>query len=186
MKHLFSVLFPAFLLLLSCQGLRAQQGNGFVRSFEAGALYSVKGCGLSFVFPFRDGGTGEARILADFERVLRGHEAHPGTRIQFFRNFILQEIDVAEDLTLHLFGGPGLTAGLVRDRGKEAGYLMALSVGGGADLLFRDTPVTVSASFSADLGAHLIIRNQYDNTMTLYQNGWLRAWYPEVSVKYRF
>ena len=146
----------------------------------------MKGSGVAFVFQMKDGGTGEGRILADFENILIGHNARPGTRIQFFRNYILHETVVSEDLSIRVLSGPGMTAGLVRDHDKEAGYLFAVSVSGGVDLVFRQAPVSVYVGLSADLGAHLTVRNRYDNTMTFYQNGIRRAWYPEVSVKYRF
>ncbi len=185
MKHVYCFL-TAVLLLSSCHSLLAQQDGKFHRRLEAGGIFSFKGCGLSLVAPMKGGGMGEIRLLADFEHVLINHEARPGTRIQLLRHFGLKEMDLGDDLAIQLTGGPGLTAGLVRDRGKDAGYLIALSVGGGADFLFKTVPVSVFVGLSADIGAHVIIRNQYDNTMTFYQNGWRRAWYPEVSVKYRF
>lgn len=187
MKRLFHALSAVSLLLLSCHCLYAQrEDEGSVRRIEAGGLFSPKGSGFTMFIPMKDGGAGEIRFMADFESVLIDHEARPGTRVQLLRHFVLKEIKAAEDLSIHIIGGPGISAGLVRDHGKEAGYLMALSLGGGADLQFKSVPISVFAGLSADIGAHLVIRNRYDNTMTFYQNGWCRAWYPELSVKYRF
>ena len=64
--------------------------------------------------------------------------------------------------------------------------MAAASAMAGADFFFFRAPVTVTAGLSADLGAHMVIHSSYDNTMTFYKNGLRRAWYPELTVKYRF
>ena len=180
----------AFLLVLAfCMPARAQRPEGgrpFRRRMEAGGLFSFKGCGLVADFPMRDGGGGEIRLLTDFEQILQGHAAAPGIRISFFRRFQLKEYPISNDLIIRISAGPGLTGGWVHDHEKEASYMAAASAMAGVDFLFFRAPVTVTAGLSADLGAHMVIHSRYDNTMTFYKNGLRRAWYPELTVKYRF
>ena len=182
--HLLTAALASF--LSCCAVLSAQPAGAVGRRLEAGGIFSTKGSGITLSIPMKDGGSGEVRVLADFEDFLTSHEVRPGTRVELYRNFVLREREVSEDLTVRLIAGPGIAGGLVRDDGKEAGILMALCLDGGAELAFGAAPVTVFFGFSAHLGAHLVYRDQYDNTMSFYTNGLRRIWMPEIAIKYRF
>lgn len=163
------------------------QGRGTPgRAVEAGGLFSTKGCGAVLVFPHPDGAAAELRLLSDFAQVLRGHEYYPGAKLQYLYRLRVQEQTVSDELSVRLTAGPGLTVGAVRDQGKGDGLLAALCGGFSAEFLFRRVPVTISASLSADLGAHLVFKKWSDSTMTLYRNGLRKAWQPEISIRYRF
>ena len=153
---------------------------------EAGLQSSFKGVGATVILQGKQGATGELRLLADFADILMGHTARPGTRIQYLQHFPVHRFDLSNELTINIIWGPGVTLGLVRDKRKQGGYLAAVSGFAGAEFIFHRVPVTVSTSFSADLGAHMTIRNRYDNTMTYYEYGLRRAWYPEIGIRYRF
>lgn len=182
--HLLTAAVSSF--LSCCAVLSAQPAGTFGRRLEAGGFFSPKGSGIVLSVPMRDGGTGEIRVLADFEDFLTSHDVRPGTRVELYRNFVLKEREVSDDLKIRFIAGPGITGGLVRDRGKEAGFLMALCLDTGAELAFGAAPVTVFFGFSGHLGAHLVFRDQYDNTMSFYTEGVRRAWMPEMAIKYRF
>ena len=171
------------LLVIPAAFLRAQDRT---ERFGAGGFFSGKGSGTVFFFPHADGSAGELRLVADFEKVLKGHGYLPGTRVQYIHNLTMAVWEISGELTVRPVAGPGVTLGFVRDRGKGPGFLAAAVGSAGVEFDFRVNPVSVYLGLSADLGAHVVFRNRYENTMTLYRNGLQRAWQPELSVRYRF
>ena len=182
MTRLYRILLVSLLLALPAAG-HARTGSAGV---EIGGWFSQKGSGIILSFPFTDGSYGELRINADFEQVLNGRSSVPGFRAQYWYNMRLGTVNVSDELKIRPVAGPGLSLGYVRDFDKDMGFLSALGGNFGLEFFFPSSPLSLYAGIAAELGAHIVLRNRYESTMTLYTNGLRRVWQPELSVRYRF
>lgn len=163
-------------------GIRAATGT----RTAVGGWFSSKGSGLVFLFSHSDGTYGELRVSADFDQVLNGRESFPGFRAQYGYNMRLATVTISDELKIRPVAGPGITVGYVRDHEKGMGILAALDGNVGLEFIFPASPLSIYAGISAEVGAHIVLRNRYESTMTLYDNGLRRIWQPELSVRYRF
>lgn len=174
-------LFLMVLVLLLPAGWARAQSDVVV-----GGWLSSKGSGLVFYFSHTDGSYGELRVNADFERVLRGHESVPGVQAQYWYKMPLTTLKVSDGFRIRPTAGPGVSLGYVRDYGKDMGLMAALGGNLGLEFIFPASPLSLYAGFSAEAGAHIVLRGNHENRITWYTNGLRRAWQPEIAFRYRF
>ncbi len=129
--------------------------------------------------------TGSAfRVYVDLYKVLNGRYITPGLKADYHCLFSLSEHILRDGTVLDLRTGPGVAAGLVRDRDKDRGYLIGLSGMASARMRFGDLSIEVGVS--AILGCHIHPDRSDDVTLTLYANGLSGALLPEVTITYGF
>lgn len=124
------------------------------------------------------------RVYADLYKVLNGRYITPGLKADYHCLFSLSEYGMRDGSVLDIRTGPGVAAGVVRDRNKDRGYLIGLSGMASVQLRFRD--LSVAVGFSAILGCHIHSDRSDDVTLTLYGNGLSGAVLPEITIKYGF
>lgn len=124
------------------------------------------------------------RVYVDLYKILNGRYITPGLKADYHCLFSLSEHILRDGTALDIRTGPGVAAGIVRDRGKDRGYLIGLSGMASAQMRFGD--LCIAVGFSAILGCHIHSDRSDDVTLTLYSNGLSGALLPEVTIKYGF
>ena len=168
------------LMLCFCLGARA--GDRF-----AGLYNSPKGFGLSFCTERHESSFNTYSAVADLTGVITGEHSAPGIYFNYSRNTVLRS-GVKGDALCVLYAGPGVSAGYLRDAGKESyGAMVALSGTLGGRFLFGDR-IALDLSINADLGVHLREKDHKGDGigLFLYKNGLFRTILPQLKIEYRF
>lgn len=124
-----------------------------------------------------------------------GRTERPGIKFNFSHNHVLVK-GGRGGVDSQIYAGPGAAVGLVQDRENSVasqsrlvnnpGVVAALSGSAGMRMLFREH-VLIDLSFTFEAGFH--IRNdewQDQRDLRFYSNGISRAWYPQLSILYKF
>ena len=151
---------------------------------ELGIMSSPRSAGIALLLSGKGGSRSLIRTYVDLYKVIDGTCKSPGYKIDYHILYPLFDRSCPDGLSFHLSAGPGVTAGYVRDRGKEIGAAAGLSGVVSIAIVFRS--VTVSAGFSAALGCHMNFSNIHENTLEFYKNGVYQSYIPEITIRYRF
>lgn len=186
MKSLKRLSLPALLSVLLLQlpgGLWSALGQ---TQWGMGTYHAVKGVGLALEWS-RMEDLGRMGLTLDFSGVLTGKTRRPGLRASYQRLFLSPLGQFRDGSRLSLYYGPGLGLGAVRDHDDHRGLMACLSGSVGMHFLFPESPLTVSAGLSAELGLHAEkVEGAGNRIIRFYQNGIRRAWMPEIQLIYHF
>ena len=171
------VKFLTLVLVLLAAGVPAQ-GRTWV-----GTHYSPKSLGFSGFFSAGEGLV-RTELLLDMNGIIRGWNEMPGTRLRGCMDFPIYVTRLSTGTTLQLIAGPGVTLGYVSDAEKDYGFVGGLTADAGLFFHFS-RPISVCFSFSADL-CLLYRQENHHAVMNVYGNGLAHAYYPEISIFYRF
>lgn len=149
-----------------------------------GTFYSFKNSGVCFL-SINDSSRqfSKTDLILDFSGLFSGVTDMPGYSLRYARGSFLRDWELPTGTKMHLFAGPGAIGGYLRDFDGVFGPTFAMS--GMAGLFFEmERGVSLSLSFSADLGVH-VKSIQGRNTLRLYRNGLIRSFSPEVHILFR-
>ena len=155
-----------------------------VRGVRAGGAFSFKGSGVSVLL---DGpaNTSRYRFFVDFTDMLLGNTRQCGYQADYALLYSLTRWDLADELSIRPYVGPGLQVGYVRDWRKSRGVTLGVTAAAGFRLDFRRN-VCIDLGLTFEAGFHLEAHSRYDTRLTFYRNGLFRAPIPELGLLYRF
>ena len=182
MSRRWKIFFLLILMLLHhslCEG--QQKGTG---RYSAGGLFSLNQCGIAFTFDDREYLFSEIVLAADLTGVVPGQVRRPGIRAEYYRNYILRELQVPE-MQMDLYAGMGGVTGYVMDYNSPMGLLAGISGTIGVRMRFQ-LPVEIRFGFSGSLAAHAVFSGKVNQTLILYRNGLINLVYPRININYRF
>ncbi|MDY3782917.1 MAG: hypothetical protein SOZ66_01500 [Candidatus Cryptobacteroides sp.] len=194
MKRTSNLLFGLLSLLLTSLplSLTAQEER-----YSSGLYNSPRGFGIVVQKnDFSDYSFNSFLLCADTYGVLTGRSRFPGVKFNFSRNFRMITFR-GENCMFDLFAGTGVSGGFVRDfeKGsfihKEAlnmnfGVIAASSFTTGCHFRFSRR-LDLELSWMLELGMH-IRKDEYHNgtLLSLYSNGLIRTWYPQLIILYKW
>ncbi len=182
-----------FLALMLCAGCFAASAQ------EAGIYNSPKGIGAQFRFADNGSTFYSCTAFVDIYGIPTSRCLYPGYRFNFSRQYIWKKIESSE-VQFSFYAGPGVSAGVVRDHDKgrwfditsliseNPGAMLAVSGDVGCRFDFGRR-VSLDLSFMAEAGVH-VRRNekerQYTATsLSVYNNGYLQAIYPQLTILFK-
>ena len=182
-----SIPLAAVILFIALSAPYAQARGGI----GAGAVFSMKECGVSMVFPSNDRRAPEPAldIVADLGGVIFGGGKMCGGAVRFTDNFFFGGWTTGDnDTFVALYVGPGAMAGYVRDYPSDRfGPVAAFSMNAGVISFFRRFPLRITVGFGADLGVVFGKgKGGRGPVLKFYKNGAYRAYYPEMRLVYAF
>lgn len=124
-----------------------------------------------------------------------GRTEKPGVKFVFSHNHVLVK-GGRGGVDSQFYAGPGAAVGYVHDREKSVasinrlvnnpGMTAALTGSAGMRMLFREH-VLIDLSFTFEAGFHIRKDEwQEQNDLRFYSNGIYQAWYPQLSIMYKF
>ena len=168
------------LLLLSLVCLSAD-GRSWL-----GGLFSPKGTGLSSLSTAGESTYSllRADLLLDMNGIIRGWNTSPGLRLRFANNYVLASAEFSTGTVFHFLAGPGLTVGYVSDIDNVFGWMGGVTAD--TALMFDFTRhIALCLSLSADFGMHYRSVDHHA-VLSSYRSGMYHAYYPELTIYYRF
>ncbi len=192
MYRLPHILFVALYLFLAPAVIAGAQ--------EFGLYNSLKGIGASVRLPEKDGIFHTVNAYVDIYGVATSRCSYPGYKMNVSRQYVCRRFQ-RDGYSVAFYAGPGISLGYVRDHDKGRGFdltsLMAdnegfaLAVSGDAGFFFDfGRNVFLDLSWTAEAGIHLR-RNESErsykaSSLSLYNNGFLQAIYPQLTILFRF
>ena len=168
-------------------------------SQEAGFYNSPKGLGAQFRFGEQEGVFHSLTAFVDIYGVPTGRCLYPGFRMNFSRQYVIQQLN-SGDMDMLFYIGPGISSGMVHDHDKgkwfdlqslvggNIGFMFALSADAGCRFDFGKR-IALDLSFAMDAGVHMR-RNEneksyYATSLSIYNNGLLQLFYPQLTILFK-
>ena len=149
-----------------------------------GMVHSFKGFGASVDYPHKSRGFNTVSAYFDIYGIVTLRASTPGLRVSFLHNLALKEGSLGDQGAAYcLFAGMGAMAGYLTENNMYNGVATGLTGDAGVRFTFPSS-FALSVYLQGDLAVHL--RMEDGLTMTMYHNGFYRAWIPMLSISYNF
>lgn len=181
------IVCAAAVTLMTCSAVRAQNSVGIYNS--------PRGFGASVQHDMDADHFCTFSLFTDIYGIPSGRTKSPGVHFCFSRNNILMQRS-ADDVTLSVYAGPGVSLGWGHDaeftaRSKEdlsnnPGITGAINGTAGVRAGFARN-IALDLSFMCEVGLH--IRNDEhleQRDLTLYKNGLANIWMPQLLILWKF
>ena len=172
------------LCILAAIPAAARQGRGFY----AGLTSSFKGVGIEAVTERSEDKTESFCLTADFGGTLvRDIHDNPGIKFSWRVHYFLWNGISDRGFNYHIYIGPGLSAGYVRDytihNDRGFGVMTGICTNEGILIRFDRRPISVALEFSQELGFHMQRGAESGSlNMGLYRRGINSSYFPEIKI----
>ena len=159
-------------------------GISYAQPKSIGTAYSFSGICVSYEHSAKGDSFIEAEIKAELSEVFVNRTDTPGASASFTWNYIFRKWTSAEGNTVHMYAGPGITAGICNDFKKPSGIFIGLKGRIGTECSFNSSNIIISACLSPVIGTHMTLDDVHE--MRYYRNGLLSSIMPEIGIRYMF